>query len=113
MKLFLSYFFCVFIRAAEDAFLDLVRQDAAQLLRLRHPGVVRVIQALDESKAAMAMVTEPIFASVANVLGRHDNVAKVPNELKDLVSSSALQNARNEVKDLVSTLVKSKMHRKI
>jgi hypothetical protein len=75
-------FFC---RAAEDQFLDLVRQDAAQMMRLRHPGVVRVIQALDESKAAMAMVTEPIFASAANVLGRHDNVAKVPTELKDLV----------------------------
>lgn len=77
----------VFCRAAEDQFLDLVRQDAAQLMRLRHPGVVRVIQALDESKAAMAMVTEPIFASAANVLGRHDNVARVPSELKDLVSS--------------------------
>lgn len=75
-------------RAAEEAFLDLIRQDAAQLMRLRHPGVVRVIQALDESKGAMAMVTEPIFASVANVLGQLDNVAKVPNELKDLVKSS-------------------------
>lgn len=67
--------------------MDLVRQDAAQLMRLRHPGVVRVIQALDESKASIAMVTEPIFASVANVLGRHDNISKVPSELKDLVST--------------------------
>lgn len=74
-------------RAAEDAFLDLVRQDAAQLVRLRHPGVVRVVQALDESKWAMAMVTEPIFASVANALGQLDNIVKVPNELKDLVSA--------------------------
>lgn len=77
----------VIYRAAEEAFLDLVRQDAAQLMRLRHPGVVRVIQALDESKTTMAMVTEPIFASVANVLGRLDNVGKVPNELKDLVGT--------------------------
>ena len=77
----------MFFRAAEDQFLDLVRQDAAQMMRLRHPGVVRVIQALDESKAAMAMVTEPIFASAANVLGRHDNVGKVPAELKELVSA--------------------------
>lgn len=37
-------------RAAEEAFLDLVRQDAAQLMRLRHPGVIRVIQALDEKQ---------------------------------------------------------------
>ncbi|XP_024396170.1 LOW QUALITY PROTEIN: SCY1-like protein 2 A [Physcomitrium patens] len=71
-------------RAAEEAFLDLVRQDAAQLMRLRHPGVIRVIQALDESKTTMAMVTEPIFASLANILGRFDNITKAPNELKDL-----------------------------
>jgi hypothetical protein len=72
-------------RAVEEAFLDLLRQDAAQMMRLRHPGVVRVVQALDESKTTMAIVTEPIFASVANVLGSVDNVAKVPAELKDLV----------------------------
>jgi SCY1-like protein 2 len=71
-------------RAVEEAFLDLLRQDAAQMMRLRHPGVVRVVQALDESKTTMAIVTEPIFASVANVLGSVDNIAKVPAELKDL-----------------------------
>lgn len=73
-------------KAAEDAFLDIVRADAAQLMRLRHPGVVRVIQGLDESKGAMAMVTEPIFASVANVLGRLENVGNTPKELQNLVS---------------------------
>lgn len=31
------------------------------------------------------MVTEPIFASLANILGRFDNITKAPNELKDLV----------------------------
>ncbi|KAH9310107.1 hypothetical protein KI387_038018, partial [Taxus chinensis] len=71
-------------KTAEDAFLDIIRVDAAKLVRLRHPGVVHVVQGLDESKGAMAMVTEPIFASVANTLGRFDNVAKVPKELKGL-----------------------------
>ncbi|XP_072991100.1 SCY1-like protein 2 A [Typha latifolia] len=71
-------------KAAEDAFLDLVRADAARLVRLRHPGVVHVVQALDESKNAMAMVTEPLFASVANTLGCLENVAKVPKELKGM-----------------------------
>ncbi|KAK1311631.1 hypothetical protein QJS10_CPA07g01011 [Acorus calamus] len=69
-------------KAAEDAFLDVVRADASRLVRIRHPGVVHVVQALDESKNAMAMVTEPMFASVANVLGEVDNVVKVPKELK-------------------------------
>ncbi|KAJ0960920.1 hypothetical protein J5N97_001176 [Dioscorea zingiberensis] len=48
-------------KSAEDAFLDLLRADAARLVRLRHPGVVHVVQALDETKHAMAMVTEPLF----------------------------------------------------
>ncbi|EXC32462.1 SCY1-like protein 2 [Morus notabilis] len=71
-------------KAAEDAFLDVVRADAGRLVRLRHPGVVHVVQALDENKNAMAMVTEPLFASVANALGNVENIAKVPKELKGM-----------------------------
>ncbi|XP_065852087.1 SCY1-like protein 2 B [Euphorbia lathyris] len=71
-------------KAAEDAFLDVIRADATRLVRLRHPGVVHVVQALDENKNAMAMVTEPLFASVANALGNVDNISKVPRELKGM-----------------------------
>lgn len=71
-------------KSAEDAFLDIVRADAARLVRLRHPGVVHVVQALDESKNAMAMVTEPLFASAANALGNVENIDKVPKELKGM-----------------------------
>lgn len=71
-------------KAAEDSFLDVIRADAARLVRLRHPGVVHVVQALDESKNAMAMVTEPLFASAANALGNVENIAKVPKELKGM-----------------------------
>lgn len=71
-------------KVAEDAFLDIIRADAMQLVRLRHPGVVHVVQGLDESKGTMTMVTEPIFASIANVLGQRDNISKIPKELKDL-----------------------------
>jgi len=76
-------------KAAEDAFFDLVRADAGRLVRLRHPGVLHVVQALDESKNAMAMVTEPLFASVANALGNVENVPKVPKELKGMVGAKA------------------------
>ncbi|XVE60664.1 hypothetical protein DITRI_Ditri05aG0146500 [Diplodiscus trichospermus] len=71
-------------KVAEDSFFDLIRADAARLVRLRHPGVVHVLQALDENKNAMAMVTEPLFASVANALGNVENVAKVPKDLKGM-----------------------------
>ncbi|KAL1533948.1 SCY1-like protein 2 A [Salvia divinorum] len=71
-------------KAAEDSFLDVIRADAARLVRLRHPGVVHVVQALDESKNAMAMVTEPLFASAANAVGNVENIAMVPKELKGM-----------------------------
>lgn len=73
-------------RAAEESFLDVIRADAGRLVRLRHPGVVHVVQALDENKNAMAMVTEPLFASVANALGCLEGIEKVPKELKGMVS---------------------------
>ncbi|KAF9670524.1 hypothetical protein SADUNF_Sadunf13G0078000 [Salix dunnii] len=71
-------------KATEDTFLDVIRADAARLVRIRHPGVVHVVQALDENKNAMAMVTEPLFASVANAIGNLENVGKVPKELKGM-----------------------------
>ncbi|XP_077226737.1 SCY1-like protein 2 A [Tasmannia lanceolata] len=71
-------------KASEDSFFDILRADAARLVRLRHPGVVHVVQGLDENKNAMAMVTEPLFASIANALGDVDNIAKVPKELKGM-----------------------------
>lgn len=71
-------------RAAEESFLDVIRADAGRLVRLRHPGVVHVVQALDENKNAMAMVTEPLFASVANALGSLEGIGKVPKELKGM-----------------------------
>nr|BAF01849.1 hypothetical protein [Arabidopsis thaliana] len=74
-------------KAAEDAFLDLIRADAGKLVRLRHPGVVHVVQALDENKNAMALVTEPLFASVANALGNVENVGNVPKDLKSMEMS--------------------------
>ncbi|VFQ69958.1 unnamed protein product [Cuscuta campestris] len=71
-------------KTSEDAFLDMIRADAARLVRLRHPGVVHVVQALDESKNSMAMATEPLFASAANVLGNLENIEKVSKELKGI-----------------------------
>ncbi|KAL3700774.1 hypothetical protein R1sor_018796 [Riccia sorocarpa] len=56
-------------KAAEDAFLYIVRADAAQLIRLMYPGLVKVIQGFD-------------------VLGRLkslDNVTNSPKELQNLV----------------------------
>ncbi|KAJ4958902.1 hypothetical protein NE237_026013 [Protea cynaroides] len=50
-------------------------------------GSQRAPKGLDDSKNAMAMVSEALFASVANTLGVVDNIAKVPTELKGMVGS--------------------------
>ncbi|CAI7741671.1 unnamed protein product [Closterium sp. NIES-53] len=71
-------------KAAEDRLLDIFRADAKVLQKLRHPGIVRVVEALDESKWAMAMVTEPVFSSLANALGNLENLATIPHELEKL-----------------------------
>ncbi|CAO2834419.1 unnamed protein product [Amaranthus hypochondriacus] len=78
-------------KALEDSFLDVLRNDASRLVRIRHPGVVHVVQALDETKNAMAFVTEPLFASVANVLGVLHNVGNVPKELKSAMEMGLLE----------------------
>ncbi|KAJ0231993.1 Uncharacterized protein HA466_0294670 [Hirschfeldia incana] len=74
-------------KAGEEAFLELIRGDAGRMVRLRHPGVVHVVQGIDENKNAMALVTEPLFASVANVLGNVENVGDVPKDLKSMEMS--------------------------
>ncbi|CAI5473747.1 unnamed protein product, partial [Closterium sp. Yama58-4] len=71
-------------KAAEDRLLEIFRADAKVLQKLRHPGIVRVVEALDESKWAMAMVTEPVFSSLGNALGNLENLATIPHELEKL-----------------------------
>ncbi|GBG61581.1 hypothetical protein CBR_g22378 [Chara braunii] len=75
-------------KISEEQLFDIFRQDAAQLLKLRHPGIVRVIEPLDESKHMMAMVTEPLFASLANVTKDFTNMNQIPEELKNLDMSN-------------------------
>ncbi|KAF3621342.1 hypothetical protein FXO38_15420 [Capsicum annuum] len=86
-------------KAAEDSFFDIIRADAARLVRLRHPGVVHVVQALDESKNCMAIVTEPLFASAANALGNLDSIDKVPKELKGMLHCGFIMERKKNEKN--------------
>eukprot|EP00898_Chlorokybus_atmophyticus_P008021 jgi/Chlat1/821/Chrsp104S01272 len=67
-----------------EAYIDLCRKDVATMTKLRHPGVLRVIAPLDETRNAMAFVTEPILGSLANCLKRFDHIKKVPEALETL-----------------------------
>ncbi|XP_031557688.1 SCY1-like protein 2 [Actinia tenebrosa] len=61
------------------AVLEVMKKGAVQLTRLRHPRILMIQHPLEESKDCLAFATEPIFASLANVLGRHENMPNPPN----------------------------------
>ena len=46
----------------------------AQLIKLRHPRLLMVEHQVEESSDTLAFVTEPIFSSLANLLGHYDNM---------------------------------------
>lgn len=53
-----------------DAVLQLHRAGVSALARLRHPCVLRVLEPLEETKALMCFVTEPVAASLSDVMHR-------------------------------------------
>ncbi|EDO42744.1 predicted protein, partial [Nematostella vectensis] len=61
-----------------DVVLELMKKGAVQLTRLRHPRLLLIQHAMEESRDCLAFATEPIFASLSNVLGRHDNMPSPP-----------------------------------
>lgn len=62
---------------------EILRRGIAQLTRLRHPQVLTVQHPVEESRESLAFATEPVFASLANALGCHENINPVPQQLKD------------------------------
>ena len=62
--------------------LELLRRGVSQLTRLRHPSVLIVQHPLEESRDSLAFATEPVLASLANLLGQRRNVPDpVPREI--------------------------------
>ncbi|XP_013786598.1 SCY1-like protein 2 isoform X1 [Limulus polyphemus] len=67
-----------------DVILDILKKGVAQLTRLRHPSILTVQHPLEESRESLAFATEPVFASLANLLGNNENMpVPPPPDLKD------------------------------
>ena len=49
-------------------------QGPTQLIKLHHPRLLTIEHQVAESSDTLAFVTEPIFASLANLLGHYDNM---------------------------------------
>ncbi|XP_064417932.1 SCY1-like protein 2 [Latimeria chalumnae] len=68
----------------KDQIIDSLKRGVQQLTRLRHPRLLTVQHPLEESRDCLAFCTEPVFASLANVLGCWDNLlSSIPSELKE------------------------------
>lgn len=58
-------------------------KQASQLSRLRHPSLLEVVEAVEESRTVITFATEPILASLSNLLGNYDNLSPVPDDIKN------------------------------
>lgn len=56
-------------RKQRDLILESLRKGITQLTRLRHPNILKVEHPLEESRDCIAFATEPVFCSLANLLG--------------------------------------------
>ncbi|KAF9111639.1 hypothetical protein BGX27_004652 [Mortierella sp. AM989] len=61
---------------------EFLKKEASQLSRLRHPCMLEVVEPVDESRTAIAFATEPIFASLSNLLGNYENLSSVPEDIR-------------------------------
>ncbi|KAF7268224.1 hypothetical protein GWI33_018682 [Rhynchophorus ferrugineus] len=58
----------------KELILETLRYGVQQLTKIRHPQVLTVQHSLEESRESIAFATEPVFASLANVLGETTNM---------------------------------------
>ncbi|XP_055899440.1 SCY1-like protein 2 isoform X1 [Biomphalaria glabrata] len=59
----------------KEVIIESLRKGVQQLTKLRHPRILSVIHPLEETREALAFATEPVFSSLANVLGSCDNLS--------------------------------------
>lgn len=72
----------VYAKRDREFVLEILRRGVSQLTRLRHPSVLIVQHPLEESRDSLAFATEPVLASLANLLGQHKNLpSPVPREI--------------------------------
>ncbi|XP_012054703.1 PREDICTED: SCY1-like protein 2 [Atta cephalotes] len=70
-------------RADRELVLETLKRGVMQLTKLRHPQILIVQHPLEESRDSLAFATEPVFASLANVLGNYENIPQpTPANLK-------------------------------
>lgn len=62
-----------------DIILDVLKRGITQLTKIRHPQILTVQHPLEESRDSLAFATEPVFASLANVLAQAHKMPQSTN----------------------------------
>ncbi|XP_058129054.1 SCY1-like protein 2 [Anopheles ziemanni] len=65
----------LFTKDEREEICENIRRGVVQLTKIRHPQVLTVQHAMEESRDTIAFATEPVVASVANLLGNTANVS--------------------------------------
>nr|CAG8594463.1 3182_t:CDS:10 [Entrophospora candida] len=65
-----------------DRVYSVLKKEASQLSRLRHPSILEVVEAVEESRTVITFATEPIIASLSNLLGNYDNLSPIPDDIR-------------------------------
>ncbi|XP_041365074.1 SCY1-like protein 2 [Gigantopelta aegis] len=70
-------------RRDRELILESLKRGVQQLTKLRHPKILSVIHPFEESREMLCFATEPVFCSLANAFGNHDNIPQpVPKNLQ-------------------------------
>uniref|UniRef100_A0A182M7S2 Protein kinase domain-containing protein n=1 Tax=Anopheles culicifacies TaxID=139723 RepID=A0A182M7S2_9DIPT len=65
----------LFTKDEREEICENIRRGVVQLTKIRHPQVLTVQHAMEESRDTIAFATEPVVASLANLLGNTTNVS--------------------------------------
>ncbi|KAJ2712347.1 Protein kinase domain-containing protein ppk32 [Coemansia spiralis] len=79
---------------ARQRVVALLTAEAGQLARLRHPSVLRAVEPLEDTRATLMFVTEPVLASLADLIAAQHGGSSTKRadelELDDLAIQSGL-----------------------
>ncbi|XP_055536693.1 SCY1-like protein 2 isoform X3 [Wyeomyia smithii] len=76
----------------KDMVTEILRASVKQLERFRHPKILQIMHTVEESSETLSFATEPVIASLANVLAYQESAGMVPGP-PSTGASQQLQNS--------------------
>ncbi|KAI9353080.1 hypothetical protein BD770DRAFT_139768 [Pilaira anomala] len=63
-----------------DIVYELLKKEAGNLARLRHPSILEVVEPVSESRSSIAFVTEPLLGCLTHLVKSSDNYSSESQE---------------------------------